>query len=104
MSAPHAELAGTELTGSDLSEASLARLDLRGTVRVVGGPGTGKSSLLVNTAAAHLNAGRDPESVLLLTGSARLGARARAEITATLLAAGGDPTLVAGFIADLGRW
>lgn len=83
MSAPHAEL-----TGSEFIEASLTRPDARGTVRVIGGPGTGKSSLLVNTAAAHLNAGRDPESVLLLTGSARLGARAKAEITATLLAAG----------------
>ncbi|WP_348732248.1 ATP-dependent DNA helicase [uncultured Mycolicibacterium sp.] len=93
MSAPHAELTGSGFTGSEFIEASLTRPDVRGTVRVVGGPGTGKSSLLVNTAAAHLHAGRDPESVLLLTGSARLGARAKAEITATLLAAGGDAVI-----------
>ncbi|MDX1888643.1 ATP-dependent DNA helicase [Mycolicibacterium sp. 050158] len=58
---------------------------LRGTVRVLGGPGTGKSSLLVDTAAARIAAGVDPESVLLLTGSAKLGVRARAAVTAALL-------------------
>ncbi len=79
MSAPH----------TALSVPNLARLDLRGTVRVLGGPGTGKSSLLVDTAAAHLADGRDPESVLVLTGSAGLGVRAKAAITAKLLSAGG---------------
>ena len=58
---------------------------LRGTVRLVGGPGTGKTSLLVDAAAARIAAGVAPESVLLLTGSARLGARARAAVTAKLL-------------------
>ena len=57
----------------------------RGMVRVLGGPGTGKSSLLVRTAAEHIAAGGAPESVLLLTGSARLGSQARAAITSTLL-------------------
>lgn len=79
MSAPHTELTPEALT----------RRDVRGTVRVLGGPGTGKSALLVDTAAAHIEAGRDPESVLLLTGSARLSARARAEVTTALLGAGG---------------
>ncbi|MDY6997933.1 MAG: ATP-dependent DNA helicase [Actinomycetota bacterium] len=79
MSAPPAEL----------TAAALARPDLRGTIRVVGGPGTGKSSLLIDTAAAHLAAGADPGSVLLLTGSARLGACARAAITEKLLSAAG---------------
>src|SRR5690348_11256749 len=59
-----------------------------GVVRLLGGPGTGKSSLLVNTAVEHIAAGADPESVLLLTGSARLRAAARAAVTARLLAAG----------------
>ncbi|ALI25793.1 ATP-dependent DNA helicase [Mycolicibacterium fortuitum] len=59
-----------------------------GMVRVLGGPGTGKSSLLINTAAEHIAAGTDPESVLLLTGSARLRGEARAAITARLLGAG----------------
>lgn len=69
-----------------LSPAVLSEPGLRGTVRLLGGPGTGKSSLLVETAAARVAAGADPESVLLLTGSARLGAHARAAVTAALLA------------------
>ncbi len=78
MSAPH----------TDLTPASLTEPGMHGVVRVLGGAGTGKSSLLVRAAAAHIEAGLDPESVLLLTGSARLGATARAAITSTLLAAG----------------
>jgi superfamily I DNA/RNA helicase/RecB family exonuclease len=69
-----------------LSPAALTDPGLRGTVRVVGGPGTGKSSLLVATAATRIAAGADPESVLLLTGSAKLGVNARAAVTAALLA------------------
>ena len=67
------------------SPTVLTEPGLRGTVRVVGGPGTGKSSLLVDTAAARIAADIDPESVLLLTGSAKLSARARALVTARLL-------------------
>jgi superfamily I DNA/RNA helicase/RecB family exonuclease len=78
MSAPH-----TDLTATALTEPGM-----RGVVRVLGGAGTGKSSLLIRTAAAHISAGVDPESVLLLTGSARLGTQARAAITSTLLQAG----------------
>ncbi len=58
---------------------------LRGLVRVLGGPGTGKSSLLVDAAVAQIDAGVDPESVLLLTGSGRIGMRARATLTTALL-------------------
>lgn len=64
----------------------------RGFVRVLGGPGTGKTELLVDTAAAHIAAGLDPESVLLLTGSARLGARVRGAVTARLLGDSGEVT------------
>lgn len=78
MSAPHTEL----------TPEALARPGLRGTVRVLGGAGTGKSRLLVDTAAAHIAAGTDPESILLLTGSAKLGAQARAAVTTALLTAG----------------
>jgi superfamily I DNA/RNA helicase/RecB family exonuclease len=60
---------------------------LRGVVRVLGGPGTGKSCLLIDAAAARIAAGADPESVLLLTGSGRIGARARSALTTTLLRA-----------------
>jgi superfamily I DNA/RNA helicase/RecB family exonuclease len=58
---------------------------LRGTVRVLGGPGTGKSSLLIDVAATRISAGTDPESVLLLTGSGRIGAQARSALTRRLL-------------------
>ncbi|MFI5509647.1 ATP-dependent helicase [Mycobacterium sp. NPDC051804] len=78
MSAPH----------TDLTPTALTEPGIRGVVRVIGGAGTGKSTLLVDAAAAHIAAGTDPESVLLLTGSARLGIRARAAITSALLEAG----------------
>ncbi|WP_102142763.1 ATP-dependent helicase [Mycobacterium hubeiense] len=78
MTAPHSVLAPDALT----------QPGMRGVVRVLGGPGTGKSTLLVQTAAAHVAAGIEPESVLLLTGSARLGEQARAAITARLLGSG----------------
>src|SRR5271154_7556910 len=58
---------------------------LRGMVRVIGGPGTGKSSLLIDVAAARIHTGTDPESVLLLTGSGRISAQARSALTAKLL-------------------
>jgi superfamily I DNA/RNA helicase/RecB family exonuclease len=58
---------------------------MRGRVRVLGGPGTGKSSLLVDAAVSRIAAGVDPESVLLLTGSGRLGMRARTALTTALL-------------------
>src|SRR5882757_4573968 len=75
MTAPH-----TELTPTALTEPGM-----RGVVRVLGGAGTGKSSLLIHAATAHIAAGCDPESVLLLTGSARLNGKARASVTAALL-------------------
>lgn len=58
---------------------------VRGPVRVLGGPGTGKSSLLVEAAVAQIDAGLAPESVLLLTGSGRLGTTARSRLTTALL-------------------
>jgi superfamily I DNA/RNA helicase/RecB family exonuclease len=58
---------------------------IRGRVRVLGGPGTGKSSLLVDAAVSRIAAGLDPESVLLLTGSGRLGMRARTTLMTALL-------------------
>ncbi|TFV58718.1 ATP-dependent helicase [Mycobacterium sp. PS03-16] len=60
-----------------------------GVVRVLGGPGTGKTTALLDTAAAHIAAGVAPDSVLLLTGSASLRDAARAEITRRLLREGG---------------
>lgn len=59
----------------------------RGVLQVVGGPGTGKTSLLIDTAAAHISSGAAAGSVLLLTGAGRIGADARGALTARLLAA-----------------
>lgn len=58
----------------------------RGLLRVLGGPGTGKTSLLVDVAVAQVAGGVDPESVLLLTPG-RIGTAARAAMTAALLRA-----------------
>ena len=57
----------------------------RGLVRILGGPGTGKSSLLVDAAVAAINGGVDPKSVLLLTGSGRIPTQARSALTTALL-------------------
>ncbi len=69
----------------DAEARALLAPGLRGLVRVLGGPGTGKSSLLVDAAVAQIRAGVDPESVLLLTGSGRIGMRARSTLTTALL-------------------
>src|SRR4051812_9146082 len=61
---------------------------LRGVVRILGGPGTGKSCLLVEAAIAHITAGANPESILLLTGSGRVGMRERTALTTALLGSG----------------
>lgn len=53
--------------------------------QVLGGPGTGKTSLLVDLAATRLIAGADPESVLLLTHSKPAAAAVRDAITEQLL-------------------
>jgi superfamily I DNA/RNA helicase/RecB family exonuclease len=65
----------------------------RGAVRLIGGPGTGKTTLLVDAAAAHISAGADPESVLLLCPTARAAVRTRRAVTAALKAHGG-PTVI----------
>ncbi len=69
----------------DAAANALLAPGVRGLVRVLGGPGTGKSSLLVDAAVAQIDAGVDLESVLLLTGSGRLGMRARSALTTALL-------------------
>ncbi|ORA12321.1 ATP-dependent helicase [Mycobacterium arosiense] len=59
----------------------------RGRLRILGGPGTGKSSLLIDAAVAQIDAGVNPESVLLLTGSGRIGMAERSALTTALLRA-----------------
>ncbi|AVM01426.1 ATP-dependent DNA helicase [Gordonia iterans] len=56
--------------------------------RVRGGPGTGKTSLLVDVAVSRLlDDGADPESVLVLTANRRAATVVRNEITRRVLAA-----------------
>ncbi|MEB3022654.1 ATP-dependent helicase [[Mycobacterium] crassicus] len=62
----------------------------RGLLQVRGGPGTGKTSLLIEVASAHVAAGTDTNTVLLLTGAGRLPAAVRGALTATVLAADGQ--------------
>src|ERR1700736_3230509 len=59
----------------------------RGLIRLIGGPGTGKTSLLVDAAGAH------PESVLLLCPTARAAVRTRRALS-TALASGGGPAVI----------
>src|SRR5690606_3160153 len=54
--------------------------------QVLGGPGTGKTSLLVDLAVHRIASGADPESVLVLTHSRRAATAVREAITAGLLA------------------
>jgi superfamily I DNA/RNA helicase len=52
-----------------------------GPLRVVGGPGTGKTTLLLAAAARHIRSGAEPERVLLLVGSRRAAGELRARLT-----------------------
>ncbi|MCA1225149.1 ATP-dependent DNA helicase [Saccharopolyspora sp. 6M] len=61
-----------------------------GFVRVLGGPGTGKSSLVAEAAADRiLRGGADPENVLVLTSGRAAATRMRAQITRRLTAGAG---------------
>ena len=69
----------------DAEAHTVLELGARGQLRILGGPGTGKSSLLIDAAVAQIDAGVDPESVLLLTGSGRIGMAERSALTTALL-------------------
>nr|WP_239476750.1 ATP-dependent DNA helicase [Nocardia arizonensis] len=64
--------------------------------QVLGGPGTGKTSLLVDLAAARIAEGADPESVLVLTHSKRAAAAVRDAITLRLTSDDGNEGGVPG--------
>ncbi|MCW2631604.1 MAG: UvrD/REP helicase, partial [Pseudonocardia sp.] len=65
-----------------------------GALRVLGGPGTGKSTLLVHAVLRRLADGVDPEQILVLVGSRRAAVTLREQITAGLAAADGAPRTV----------
>ena len=81
----------------DRDPASRRALEHRGGfLRVLGGPGTGKSALLAELAADRvLNRGVAPENVLVLTASRTAAASARSEITRQLTG-DGDQLRTAG--------
>ncbi|WP_239003455.1 ATP-dependent helicase [Nocardia panacis] len=64
--------------------------------QVLGGPGTGKTALLVELAAGRVAAGADPESVLVLTHSKRAAGALRDAVTARLTPASGSAGGVPG--------
>ena len=65
-----------------------------GPLRVLGGPGTGKSTLLVHAVLRRLAAGVEAEQILVLVGSRRAAAALREQITAGLADADGTPRTV----------
>lgn len=64
-----------------------------GPLLVVGGPGTGKTTTLVEAVAARLDEGVDPQSILVLTFGRKGAARLRARIGARLAASGPRTTV-----------
>ncbi|MGC9668830.1 ATP-dependent helicase [Planosporangium sp. 12N6] len=64
-----------------------------GPLLVIGGPGTGKTSTLVEAVAARVAEGADPQAVLALTHSRRDALRLRDRIEARLAAVTGRRTL-----------
>ena len=65
-----------------------------GSLRVLGGPGTGKTTLVAHTVADRvLHRGVDPERVLVLTSSRRAAADLRDRIVERLAAHGVTPTV-----------
>ncbi|PZS19884.1 MAG: ATP-dependent DNA helicase [Pseudonocardiales bacterium] len=64
-----------------------------GPLRVLGGPGTGKTTLVAHTVADRVLRGVDPERVLVLTSSRRAAADLRERIVERLVAQGVTPTV-----------
>ncbi len=86
----HARTPGARLWGAEVRALFEAHRQM-GPVRpgfrpwqVLGGPGTGKTALLVDVAAARIAEGADPESVLVLTHSKQAAAAVRDAITVRL--------------------
>ncbi|HWN36547.1 MAG TPA: ATP-dependent DNA helicase [Pseudonocardia sp.] len=55
-----------------------------GLLRVLGGPGTGKTTVLVESLLRRIRAGADPERLLVLVGSRRAAGELRERLTARL--------------------
>jgi superfamily I DNA/RNA helicase len=76
----------------ELDEAQQAVVDHRGgPLLVLAGPGTGKTTTIVEAVAARIDEGLDPEQVLVLTFGRRAAAELRARVTARLGRATKEP-------------
>lgn len=64
-----------------------------GPLRVLGGPGTGKTTLVAHTVADRVRRGADPERVLVLTASRQAAVDLRGRIVERLVAGGVMPTV-----------
>ncbi|MGW5387010.1 PD-(D/E)XK nuclease family protein [Nocardia sp. NPDC003963] len=84
--APRARTWGADLGAlfAGTPPATAARPGANRIWRVLGGPGTGKTALLVDVAATRIAGGADPESVLLLTHSKQAAGAARDALTERL--------------------
>jgi superfamily I DNA/RNA helicase/RecB family exonuclease len=75
-----------------LDDAQRAAVDHRGgPLLVLAGPGTGKTTTIVEAVAARIDEGLDPEQVLVLTFGRRAAAELRARVTARLGRATKEP-------------
>ncbi|MDG3013060.1 ATP-dependent DNA helicase [Speluncibacter jeojiensis] len=80
---------GREWTGAVADLLAEPDSPVGGAVQILGGPGTGKTSLLIDLARNRLaRAGTDPESLLVLAQSRRAALRIREAVTAGLLVDG----------------
>ncbi|NUT46808.1 MAG: UvrD-helicase domain-containing protein, partial [Saccharothrix sp.] len=64
-----------------------------GPLRVLGGPGTGKTTLLAELVAERVRAGAHPENVLVITANRRAAEAMRAHVTRLLTGARADGVL-----------
>src|SRR3712207_840049 len=81
----------SDVCSSDLDAAARRVLEHEaGPLRVVGGPGTGKTSLLLESVARRVRAGVPPERILLLVGSRRAAGELRERLTALVHRDEGD--------------
>lgn len=85
--------APTDAAAPDLDPVQRAVVDWRGTgvLRVLGAPGTGKSTVAVELVVAHVADGLRPDQCLVLAPSRRAAARLRDQVTARVAGTSTEP-------------
>ena len=81
---PRVESAGPALDASQQAVVDHVRAAGCGPALVLAGPGTGKTTTLVEAVAARVEAGGDPQRILVLTFSRKAAAELRSRIAARL--------------------